>query len=95
MVTALLGFLFVLTLVLLPLLLLSALFRVALSVVLLPLRLLGAALNVACAGAGLLLKLAFGLGALVVGVVLAPLLPLVLLALMAWLFVKLLTPAHA
>ena len=62
MLSALVGLLVVGTLVLLPLLLLGAFFRVVLAVVLLPFKLLGAALSVAFAGAGLLLKLVFGAG---------------------------------
>ncbi len=92
--SALAGFLILLTLLLLPLLVVGALFRVAFALLLLPFRLVGAVLQIALAGAGLFLKLIVGIGAVLVGLVLVPLFPLVLLALMAWLFVKVVTPAR-
>jgi len=93
------GFLLVLGLVVLPLLVVGALLKLLVALVLLPFRVLGAVVGAFAAlfaGVGKVLVFLIGLvaaaAALVFGVLLLPLLPLLLLGGAIWLLVRLLRP---
>jgi len=78
----------------LPILLLGVFFRVFFHLLLLPFQLIGGLLHVLFAGAGALLKVFLGVVVAVVTLVFLPLLPLLLLGVLVWGFVKLLQPAQ-
>jgi hypothetical protein len=82
-------------LVALPVLVAVGLLRVVFELVLLPLRLLGTAVHVAFAGLGLVVKVLVGGVALLVGLVILPLLPLLLVALAVWVLLRILEPPRA
>lgn len=104
MLGALFGFAILMFLVVLvPLLALRLIFGLAMGLLLLPFKLLGAAFRVVFGLVGVVFKVLFtgagllvGLAALIVGVVLVPLLPLLLAGFVLWAFVRLISrPALA
>jgi len=88
--------------VLLPLMLLGALLKIVFVVVTLPFRLIGVVFGAAAAVLGFLaqgfvtiLSIVAGAGLLVIGLLIIPLLPFLIIGGMIWLLSKLLSPAAA
>ena len=102
LVLCFIGLLGLLCIVLLPLMLLGALLKILFVIVTLPFRIIGAVFGAAAAVLGFLAKgfvallsLVAGAGVLVLGLLIIPLLPFLIIGGMIWLLAKLFSPSAA